>query len=144
MRAVRPRELWLTLVACAGALALLLLPFTCFSPHALPQFRDVVELRTWAEGHGLHCRSDRKDGKVGGGLAVSTRPLKWEEVVPLTKGRQVLGPAWSQIVWAVNRTPGLASMPAPPWDGECRIWGDVVATGDPALLDLIERSQGRG
>jgi hypothetical protein len=107
-----------------------------WSPPSAPSFRDVGELQAWASGHGLHSGSDRRDGKVASGVALSPRPLSWQDVGRLHKGA---GRGWTGIVWAVNLTAGLRDTPQPPWDGECRVWGGVVVTGDPCLLDRIEQ-----
>lgn len=128
------------LAALTGAVACLgLLPFWYLGRTGAAQFRNVQELRGWARTHGLHCRSDRQDGTVTNALAVSTRPLDWEELVHLHKAPAEPGPQWSGIVWVLNRSANLDDMPAPPWAGPCRDWGGVVATGDPRLLDRIER-----
>jgi hypothetical protein len=140
MKTVIPRR-WLPVAGTAVAL-LLVLALAWWGRQHAPAFRDVVELQARAEGQGLYCQSDRQDGRVTTALAISTRPLTWEELTRLCPG--VLAPraAGSGVAWAVNRTADLDGMPAPPWDGECRIWGGVLVTGDPELLDRIERFAG--
>jgi hypothetical protein len=129
---------WLPVaLAGAGVLAILLLIHAWAGPRPGPRFRDVRDLKGWAERHGLYCRSDWQDGRVTAGLAVSTSPLTWERVSCLPRGDVKAAP-WQGVVWAINRTPALDGMPAPPLDGECRVWGGILVTGDPRLLDHIE------
>jgi hypothetical protein len=132
------RGWWSTALAGAAAAALLTLAQVWPARPAGPRFRDVRELRAWAAGRGLYCRSDWEDGRVTAALAVSTRPLTWGEVGRLcpAAGARLAGKG---VLWAVNRSPGLDGMPAPPWDGECRAWGGILVTGDPDFLDVIER-----
>ena len=127
--------------ACAAVASLILAP-AWLAAHTSPRFRNVRELKTWAEARGLHCRSDAKDGRVVRSLAVSTRPLSWGAVNRLgvlrLPGREG---GLAGIVWAVNRGTALDRLEAAPWDGECRAWGGVLVTGDPDLLDRIERGE---
>jgi hypothetical protein len=68
---------------------------------------------------------------------VSTRPLTWQEVAHLCRlpGRER---GWDGLVWAINRDPTGFPVVQTPWEGECRIWGGILVTGDPRLLDWIE------
>jgi hypothetical protein len=127
-------------VALAGflVLPLLVLTQTCLGPRQGPCFRNVEELKTWAEERGLYCQSDRRDGKVAAGLALSTRPLTWQQVGGLCRTTGGEGAAWEGIIWAINRTTGGDAAPVPPWNGECRVWGGILVTGDRHLLDRIE------
>jgi hypothetical protein len=128
-------------VALAGLtlLPLLWLAQAWLTPRTGPRFRNVRELKTWAEGHGLYCRSDWEDGRVTGGLAVSTRPLTWERAAGLCRAAAGQGAEWEGVIWAMNRGSALTALPAPPWHGECRAWGGILVTGDLRLLDHIER-----
>jgi hypothetical protein len=103
---------------------------------AAPCFRDIHELQDWAHRHGLYSGSDRRDGKVFHGVAVSTRPLSWLMVGGL---RKAPAPDWDGVIWAANRGRTLDDQPASPWEGECRVWGQILVTGDPRLLDRIEQ-----
>jgi hypothetical protein len=103
-----------------------------------PHFNNVQELKAWAESQGFYCRSDREDGRVTAGLAVSIYPLTWEQVGRLCVGHRRQEPQWDGIIWAINRQTNLDVAPIPPWDGECREWGGVLATGDRRFLDRIE------
>jgi hypothetical protein len=135
-----PRPRWqfrLVLVALAVP-PLLLGAKAWLGPRPGPRFRDVRELAAWAEGRGLHCRSDWQDGRVTGGLAVSTRPLTWDQVGRLCRAAPGQGADWEGVVWALNRGSGLNALPGPPWDGECRVWGGILVTGDRHLLDRLE------
>src|SRR5262249_14284532 len=105
------------------------------------RFRDVRELKAWAEGRGLHGRSDWQDGRVTGGLALSPRPLTWEQVGRLCRAAPGRGPAWEGGLWAGARSAAVGAVAGPPWHGACRVWGDVLVSGAPALLDRVERGE---
>jgi hypothetical protein len=134
-----PRLRWRA-VALAGLAVwpLLVLAQAWLGPRQGLRFRDVRELQAWAEGRGLHCRSDREDGRVTTGLAVSTRPLTWERAGRLCQGAPGQGPGWEGVIWAINRPANLNALAGAPWDAESRVWGEVLATGDRRLLDRIE------
>jgi hypothetical protein len=134
-----PRTRW-WYVALAGLAGLPLLWFAraWVGPRQGLCFRNVGELKSWAEGRGLCCRSDWEDGRVTGGLAVSTRPLTWEQVGGLCRATTGQGAHWEGVIWAINWPPGSSRLPTPPWDGECRVWGGILVTGDRRLLDRLE------
>jgi hypothetical protein len=130
---------WRVALVGLAAPPLLLLAQASLGRRQGPRFGNVRELKAWAEARGLFCRSDRQDGRVGSGLAVSARPLTWLEVAGLgTVQRRGYEARWHGILWAINLGPGVRWLPAPPWDGECRAWGGVLVTGDPEFLDRIE------
>ena len=122
--------------ACAGLVCLLVAP-AWLAPGRAPCFRDVQELRAWAEARGLHCQSDRQDGRIFNGMAVSTRPLTWLDAGGWAR-LQLSGHEGAGLVWAINRGPNLDRLSGPPWYGECRAWGGILVTGDPRLLDRLE------
>ena len=126
-------------VAGAAGAALLSLTLGRLAAPAPPQFRDVRALKAWAEARGLCCQSDRADGRVLQTLVVSTQPLTWLEVAHLgirrLPGRER---GWAGIVWAIDRDPTGVPLAQPPWEGECRVWGGILVTGDPRLLDWVE------
>jgi hypothetical protein len=136
------RGWWSLALAGAAAAALLALAAAWPGQRSALRFRDVRELRAWAERRGLHCRSDWQDGRVTATLALSAHPLSWEDVSRLCPGARGGGAGREETVWAVNCSPGLEELPVPPWNGECRAWGDVLVTGDPELLDRLERGGG--
>jgi hypothetical protein len=131
MKGLKLRRRW---PAAFAGLTLMALVLFAKQHEQSPRFRDVLHLRAWAEDHGFQCQSDRCDGQVANGVAVSTRRLTWEEVGGLD--RCVRGPAWDGIAWAINISPTVQTLP---WYGECRVWGGVIVTGDPRLLDYIQR-----
>jgi hypothetical protein len=141
MSVPRPRLRSLLVLVALAVLPLLWLAQAWLGPPQGPRFRDVRELQAWAEGRGLHCRSDWQDGRVTAELALSTRPLTWEQVGRLCRAAPGQGPDWEGVIWAVNRSAALEDLPVPPWDGECRVWGGVLVTGDRRLLDRIERGE---
>jgi hypothetical protein len=126
-----------------GATLLLALTLGRVAAPAPPQFRNVRALKAWAQARGLCWQSDREDGRVLRILVISTRPLTWMEVAHMCRirlpGRE-RGPerGWDGIVWAIDRDPTGFPLAHPPWEGECRIWGDILVKGDPRLLDWIE------
>ena len=137
MFVAKPRT-WL---AVAAVVAVPLLGLSLARPVAPgpPRFHNVRELKAWAEARGLYCRSDAKDGRVSHGLAVSTRPLTWEEVASLGLLRRPGHEAGlAGILWAINRGREVDSLRGPPWYGECRAWGCILVTGDVKLLDRVE------
>jgi hypothetical protein len=143
MTVPRPR-LWFSIgLVALSVLPLLWLGQAWFGPRQGLRFRNVRELAAWAEGHGLHCRSDAQDARVTNGLALSRRPLSWEQVGALRKAGQGQRPEWKGVIWAMNFSPALKALSEPPWDGECRVWGDVLVTGDPVLLDAVEQEGDR-
>jgi hypothetical protein len=104
------------------------------------RFADVRELKTWAEARGLFCRSDRRDGEVREGLAVSTHAMTWEQAGGLCRATPGEGPDWKGVVWAINLYSKLGVKTGPPWNGECRVWGSIIVTGDRSLLDQLEEA----
>jgi hypothetical protein len=138
MTVLRPRLWWPVALAGLCVLPLLWLAPAWLGPRPAPRFRNVQELKAWAEGRRLHCASDRRDGKVVAGVAVSTHPLTWEQVGGLCRAAAGQGARWEGVVWAINRSSSLDATPAPPWNGECRVWGDILVTGDRHLLDRLE------
>jgi hypothetical protein len=132
---------WWWAVTLAGLSVLQLLALAWFGPRRGLQFRDVQELKTWADVRGLHCRSDWKDGRVTDGLAVSVRPLTWEQVMRLfPKGAPGKGPNWEGVIWAINCSADLEALAEPPY-GECRVWGGILVSGDRRLLDRLESEE---
>ena len=132
----------LVAAAFAGLLGFLTLPH--LGPPEPPAFASVQELADWARARGLHCRSDLRSGEVGPAVAVSTRPLTWQDANTLRKGTGPGGselPAWAGVLWAARLSPNLADMPGPPWDRPCRVWGNLLVTGDQDLLDRIEQER---
>jgi hypothetical protein len=125
-------------LATLAGLPLLWLALARLTPRQGLRFGNVRELKAWAEGRGLHCRSDWEDGRVTDGLAVSTRPLTWEQVGRLCRAAPGKGADWEGVLWAVNRASALEVVPTPPGDGECRVWGGILVTGDRHLLDRLE------
>jgi hypothetical protein len=138
MRILKPRLWWYVALAGVALLPLLLLTPARRSPRQGLQFRNVKELKAWAEGRGLYCRSDWEDGRVTDGLAISTRPLSWEQVGRLCRSAPGNGAAWEGILWAMAPPADRDGVPVPPWAGECRAWGGILVTGDRALLDRLE------
>jgi hypothetical protein len=122
-------------------LPILLLGYEKLRSRPGPQFHNVQQLKAWAESREFYCRSDWEDGRVTSSLAVSIRPLTWEQVGRLCVGRHRQGPQWEGIIWAIDRQTNLDVAPVPPWDGECRDWGGIQVTGDPRLLDRIEHEE---
>jgi hypothetical protein len=133
-----PRLRWPLTLAGLTLLPFLWVALAWVGPQPSPQFRSVRDLQAWAERRGLYCCSDRKDGRVTAGLALSTRPLSWEQVSGIAKEP---GAHWDGVVWAVDVTPQVEGMSEPPWQGECRRWGRILVTGDCRLLDRIESEE---
>jgi hypothetical protein len=129
---------WRVTLAGLIAIPLLLLIRAWLSPRPGPRFGDVGELKAWAQSRGWYCQSDSKDSKVLAGLALSTHPLTWEQVASFCRASFKEGPEWEGMIWAINRPAALDAMPGPPWKGECRLWGNILVTGDRCLLDRIE------
>jgi hypothetical protein len=134
----RFRGWWQVALAGLAVVPLWLLGQAWLGPREGLRFRNVRELKAWAEGRGLHCRSDWEDGRVTSGLAVSTRPLTWEQVGRLCLATPGQGAGWEGVIWAVNWPCGPDPTRQPPWDGESRVWGKVLVTGDRGLLDRLE------
>jgi hypothetical protein len=127
-------------VVVGAAVLLVVAVAAAFVGRPGPAFEDLAGLRAWAEARGLHCGSDRADGVIdtGRGMTVSTRPLTWLEVGALpSKAAPVTG-RWRGIIWVECRRGRHPSQPGCTW-GACRCWGALHATGDPELLDRIER-----
>jgi len=120
---------WFSLVF---GLLLVLLLGPWFRPQPYPNFNNVQELVAWAKDHGLHYRSDWQDGRVTSGITLSTRQITWEQICLLCRAAPGQRPNWKGVIWAIDR----GTLTTPPW--ECRVWGKILVTGDPALLDRIE------
>jgi hypothetical protein len=138
MTVLRPRIWRFAALAGLTVVPLLVLAKTSFGPGQGVRFSDVQELKVWAENHGLYCRSDRRDGKVSSGLAISTRPLTWKQVGGLCRARPGQRVEWEGIIWAINRPASADGISASPWQSECRVWGGILVTGDRHMLDRIE------
>jgi hypothetical protein len=106
-----------------------------------PVFKDARDLNVWAEQHGFFCRSDREDGEVVHALGVSTHAMTWEEMNSLCLHTLRPHCEWNGVIWAVNIYSQFGTLSHVPWSGEVRIWGNIIVTGDRALLDRIEQER---
>jgi hypothetical protein len=138
MRCLKPRLWWYVALAGLALLPLLLFTQPRHRPRQGLQFASTQELKAWAEGRGLYCRSDWEDGRVTDGLAISTRPLTWEQVGRLCRSAPGKGAEWQGVIWAMAPPGDRDAVPVLPWDGECRAWGEILVTGDRAFLDRLE------
>lgn len=105
------------------------------------RFADVSELKAWAEAHAFFCQSDREDGDAREGVAVSTHAITWEQAGGLCRATPGEDPAWTGVIWAANLYSKLGMQIARPWNGECRLWGNIIVTGDRLLLDQLEEAR---
>jgi hypothetical protein len=137
MSVLRPRW-WYVGLAGLGVLPLLSLSHMHQGPRQGPRFCNVQELKAWAEGRGLYCRSDWQDGRVTDGLAVATHPLTWEQVAIPCRGAPGQGAEWEGMIWATSLPADWDVTPVPLWGGEYRVWGGICVTGDRCLLDRLE------
>jgi hypothetical protein len=74
-------------------------------------------------------------------MAVSSRPLTWEDVGSLPPKAGPVTGRWKGIIWAARRCPQDGGLPAGQWAAP-RVWGELHVMGDPALLDRIECEAG--
>jgi hypothetical protein len=137
MRVLKPR-LWGYATLAGLAVLLLLLALARQGAREGLRFRNVQELKVWAEGHGLYCRSDWEDGRVTDGVAIATHPLTWEQVGRLCRSMPGAGDEWDGVLWAMTLPGNRDVEPILPWGGDCRRWGEILVAGDPALLDRLE------
>lgn len=69
-------------------------------------------------------------------LFVALRRIPSESLPP-TKGNCGLTEAWRGVIWIADITGPLAVQPTS-LGGHWRLWGSLVAAGDPELMDRIE------
>lgn len=121
-------------IAAAAFTAVLFLPYTFKSNLS---FGNLDEAGTRIRALGYHCLSDRRDGVVENGFAVSRTELVWGDVNNLIKVG-AMGPEWRGIIWIALIDDGLTDLyTIPDWAGT-RVWGNVVAMGDADLLLEVE------
>lgn len=99
-------------------------------------FPDIHDARAAVEEAGYHCIADRADGKVNNGFFVTRRPLAWEDANEMWKAG-LLGEEWKGRVWVTRNSANLPLATSHD-DVAPRIWGNVLALGDPELLDELE------
>jgi hypothetical protein len=106
-------------------------------------FRSPHELAALAERKGLQVHSGRGASSViDMNCFVADHPIRFEDIVVLNMQECGLTPVWRGIVFVGyldegDHQPFGAITPAG-INGHHRIWGRVLAAGDPALLDRLE------
>jgi hypothetical protein len=119
------------IVVSAGLVA----PFTFKNDIA---FRNLNDARAQISAQGYFCMSDRKDGHIENGFAVSREKIDWKDANHLVKVG-AMGPEWRGKVWIGVIDDGLTDLYGiPDWTGT-RVWGNVVALGDASLLAELEQ-----
>jgi len=125
------RKHWL--LVPSGLLALVI----CFFCRERPiSYLDLKHAQSDLVAIGYCCTSDRADGRLAFGFMVTREPTDW-----LTVGSSVktgpLGPDWHGKVW-VATIGNRFQLETTPDTNDIRVWGNLVAFGDKALLDEIE------
>jgi hypothetical protein len=122
------------IVAAIAFSTVLIVPFS---------FKKQISFSNLAEAHsqinelGYCCISDRRDGVIENGFAVSREKLAWNDVNHLIKiGPR--GPEWHGKIWLGVIEDDLSDLYSiPNWPGT-RVWGNIIAFGDAELLDELE------
>jgi hypothetical protein len=102
-------------------------------------FGAIEEASIAVQNAGLCITADNPSGNITKGFLVSREPLHWLEIVPMSNGTYFAaewkGKAWLARRWADWRIPDSI-----PEGAGVRVWGDIVAYGDPDFLDVLERA----
>ena len=107
-------------------------------------FRSPHELAAFMERKGLHIHSGRGASSVIDiNCFVADHSIGFEDIALLNMQECGLTPAWRGIVFVGYIDEGdhqLCGAVTPVGiNGHYRVWGRVLAAGDPALLDRLER-----
>jgi hypothetical protein len=101
------------------------------------KFKNLNDAQARLGGLGYYCISDRRDGHLENGFAVTREKIEWTEANNLVKVG-AMGPEWRGIVWIGIIDDGLTDLTTvPDWYGT-RKWGNAIAIGDSGLLQEIE------
>lgn len=111
-------------------------------------FAGTEEFRRFAEKHGFHLHCGNGMGFFGSCFYVADRPLSLKTLESVQWkhdcGRTA---AWKGILWISYCDPmltdrdvfsGEETLPAVAVSGHWRLWGNVLAAGDPDMLDRLE------
>jgi hypothetical protein len=104
-------------------------------------FSGLRDAHTRMASAGFRCVTDRADGIVCTGFLISRQEVTWSDVGSLNKS--VMSPAWQGKVW-VTVTNENWQIAMPPEEMGMRMWGNIVAYGDEALLREIDAALGAG
>jgi hypothetical protein len=101
-------------------------------------FSDLQPAKTDLVAAGFFCTSDREDGKVGFGFMITRDHTDWRDIATMQK-IGAMESDWQGKVW-VTKIGSRFELQSTPERGASRVWGNVLAFGDPAFLDEIERN----
>jgi hypothetical protein len=118
----------------AAGVSLLLLTLA-FWPRSA-SFDNLVQARASLEGAGFFCIGDREGDQCVHGFTVAKKPITWSEANEICRIGP-MGPEWKGRVWITTQST-VMPMTTTPNDAPPRIWGRVLAFGDPEFLDEIE------
>jgi hypothetical protein len=109
-------------------------------------FKSLEEFREFAQQWRLCCMLGAAETMCGrDNLFVAPQAVSSASLPP-HKGQCGLTEAWQGVIWIADITGPMALQPTS-LGGHWRLWGNLVAAGDPALMDRIEelfRRQKRG
>lgn len=101
-------------------------------------YGDLAPVKNDLEAAGYCCTSDREDGQVGFGFMITRDGADWRDVGSTFKIGSTSSD-WQGKVW-VTKIGSRFQLRSTPDGGAARVWGNVLAVGDPAFLDEIERN----
>jgi hypothetical protein len=107
-------------------------------------FRSPHKVAAFAEGKGLHVHSGRGASPViDTNCFVADHPITFKDVIALNMQECGQTPVWRGIVFVGYLDDGdhqtFGAINPVGIHGHYRIWGRVLAAGDPALLDRLEQ-----
>jgi len=122
-------------MAAAGIVAGgLVFSLVYFNPSV--SYNELAEAHNDIKGAGFLCTADRADGKTANAFLVSRTPITWDEANKIWKSGNTKDD-WTGKVW-VARNSAKFALETSPNDQPPRVWGRVLAFGDPQFLDEIE------
>jgi hypothetical protein len=140
-RFVQHLRLPLMVLVCLTVLVAFSIPVLMYRPR-LVDFKTPRDFADFAQQHGLFIHSGCGRSAIDSICIASDHPLDFDQIAQLNMQRCGLTPAWKGVVLVgyLDQEDGkvFGALTPEGIDGYFRIWGNVLAAGDPALLDHLE------